>query len=93
LKVLLNKVGEKIEKLIDSHSLLTQENKILLEQKENLLQEISLLKSNIKNLNHRLNEVVISNSFQNNQNDNVLAKKKINMFLREIDKCIALLNN
>ena len=93
MKVLLNKVGEKIEKLIDSHSLLTQENKILLEQKENLLQEISLLKSNIKNLNHRLNEVVISNSFQNNQNDNVLAKKKINMFLREIDKCIALLNN
>ncbi len=93
MKVLLNKVGEKLEKLIDSHSLLTQENKILLEQKENLLQEISLLKSNIKNLNHRLNEVVISNSFQNNQNDNVLAKKKINMFLREIDKCIALLNN
>ena len=93
MKVLLNKVGEKIQKLIDSHSLLEKKNKILIEEKENLLQEISLLKSDVKNLNHRLNEVVISNSFQNNQNDNVLAKKKINMFLREIDKCIALLNN
>ena len=40
-----------------------------------------------------MNDVSISKSFETAQTDNQLAKKKVNMFLREIDKCIALLNN
>ena len=93
LKVLLDKVGEKVRELIISHNQLIEKNELLIVEKENFLKEINLLKSEINNLNNHLNEIKISNSFQNNENDNGLAKKKINMFLREIDKCIALLNN
>ena len=93
MKVLLDKVGEKVRKLIISHNQLIEENELLIIEKKKFIKEINLLKSEINNLNHHLNELRVSNSFQNNQNDNGLAKKKINMFLREIDKCIALLNN
>ena len=58
-----------------SHDRLVKEKEILVTQKENSLKEITLLKSDIKNLNDRLNEMAISNSFQKNQNDNGLAKK------------------
>lgn len=93
MKVLLDKVSEKVRGLIISHKKLIEENNLLVVEKESFLKEINSLKSEINDLNHHLNEIRISNSFQNNENDNGLAKKKINMFLREIDKCIALLNN
>ena len=93
MKVLLDKVGRKVRDLIISHNRLIEKNELLVVEKENYIKEINSLKSEISDLNHRLNDIRISNSFQNNENDNSLAKKKINMFLREIDKCIALLNN
>ncbi len=93
MKVLLDKVGKKVRDLIISHDRLIEKNELLIVEKENYIKEINSLKSEISDLNHRLNDIRISNSFQNNENDNSLAKKKINMFLREIDKCIALLNN
>jgi len=93
LKVLLDKVGEKVRGLIISHKKLIEENNLLVIEKESFLKEINSLKSEINDLNHHLDKIKITNSFQNNENDNGLAKKKINMFLREIDKCIALLNN
>jgi predicted nuclease with TOPRIM domain len=93
VKVLLDKVGGKVRKLIISHNQLIQKNELLIIEKEDSIKKINSLKSEINNLNHRLNEIRISNSFQHNDNDSGLAKKKINMFLREIDKCIALLNN
>lgn len=93
MKVLLDKVGKKVRDLIISHDRLIEKNELLVVEKENYIKEINSLKSEISDLNHRLNDIRISNSFQNNENDNSLAKKKINMFLREIDKCIALLNN
>ena len=93
MKVLLEKVGQKVNKLIHSHNQLKEDNQILINQKEDLLKEISSLKSDVNHLNNRIHEISISNSFQNNESDNRLARKKINMFLREIDKCIALLNN
>ena len=93
MKVLLDKVGQKVRELIVSHEKLIEKNELLMIEKETFIKEINSLKSEINNLNHRLNEIKVSNSFQNNENDGGLARKKINMFLREIDKCIALLNN
>ena len=93
LKILLDKVGEKVRKLIISHNHLLKKNEDLINQKELLVKEIGTLKENVRNLNSRLNDVSVSKSFETAQTDNQLAKKKVNMFLREIDKCIALLNN
>ncbi|MBH76175.1 MAG: hypothetical protein CMP68_03365 [Flavobacteriales bacterium] len=93
LKVLLEKIGKKVRDLIISHNNLIEKNRLLLVENENYKNEVDELKNEIIVLKGRIDEILISKSFQNNGNDNKLAKKKINMFLREIDKCITLLNN
>ena len=93
MKVLLEKIGKKVRDLIISHNNLIEKNRLLLVENENYKNEVDELKNEIIVLKGRIDEILISKSFQNNGNDNKLAKKKINMFLREIDKCITLLNN
>ena len=89
LENIISKVGE----LIVSYNKISIENELLVKEKENYLEEINSLKREINDLNIYIKKLKISKSLSNNENDNNLAKKKINMFLREIDKCIALLNN
>ncbi len=93
LKVLLEKISKKVRDLIISQKNLIEKNRLLLIEKENYKNEVDELKNEIIILKDRIDEILISKSFQNNDDDNKLAKKKINMFLREIDKCITLLNN
>ena len=93
LKVLLEKISKKVGDLIISHNKIIEKNRLLIIENKNYKNEVDELKNEIIVLKSRIDEILISKSFQNNDNDNKLAKKKINMFLREIDKCIALLNN
>ncbi len=93
MKILLENIIGKVEKLIISHNEIVKEKELLVKERESYLEKINSLKSEIKNLNTHIKELKVSKSLSNNENDNSLAKKKINMFLREIDKCIALLNN
>ena len=79
--------------MASSYQKLSKENKDLIEEKNSLLNKISDLKSEIIDLQSSLERIQISSSLENSNKDNVLAQKKINMFLREIDKCITLLNN
>ena len=93
MKILLEKINKKVNDLIISHQNLLEKNQLLIQEKENHKNEVGNLRNEIYILKNRIDELLISKSFQNNDNDNKLAKKKINMFLREIDKCITLLNN
>ena len=93
MRILLDKVSEKVKELIISHNQIIEEKNLLINENKSFLKEIKSLKEEINSLNNYINEIRVSNSLKNNENDNSLAKKKINMFLREIDKCIALLNN
>lgn len=93
MKVLLEKISKKVRDLNISHNNLIEKNRFLLVENDKYKNEVDELKNEIIVLKDRIDEILISKSFQNNGNDNKLAKKKINMFLREIDKCITLLNN
>tara|TARA_B100000963_G_scaffold206833_1_gene180135 strand:- start:50 stop:364 length:315 start_codon:yes stop_codon:yes gene_type:complete len=93
LNVLLEKISKKVRDLIVSHNNIIEKNRLLIIENKNYKNEVDELKNEIIVLKGRIDEILISKSFQNSGNDNKLAKKKINTFLREIDKCIALLNN
>ena len=93
MKILLENIISKVRELIVSYNKISKEKELLVKEKENYLEEINSLKSEINNLNIYIKKLKVSKSLSNNEHDNSLAKKKINMFLREIDKCIALLNN
>ena len=93
MNVLLEKISKKVRDLIVSHNNIIEKNRLLIIENKNYKNEVDELKNEIIVLKDRIDEILISKSFQNSGNDNKLAKKKINTFLREIDKCIALLNN
>ena len=79
--------------MINSYRKLSKQNESLLEERKNLLLEVQSLKNEIKDLQKNLERIKISSSLENHNQDNILARKKINMFLREIDKCIRMLSN
>ena len=93
LNVLLEKINKKVRDLIVSHNNIIEKNRLLIIENKNYKNEVDELKNEIIVLKDKIDEILISKSFQNNGDENKLAKKKINTFLREIDKCIALLNN
>lgn len=84
---------EKIKRIILS---LKQTN-LTLAQKEvelaELLEENKKLKEENKDITDKYNILKIAKSLDGVGTDNQLAKDKINKMVREIDKCIALLNN
>ncbi|OUV55114.1 MAG: hypothetical protein CBC73_03445 [Flavobacteriales bacterium TMED113] len=90
---LFKKISNKVELLINSYQKLSKENRCLLEERNNLLAEVKNLKNEINDLQKNLERIKISSSLENQNQDNILARKKINMFLREIDKCIKMLSN
>ncbi len=90
---LFKKISNKVELLINSYQKLSKENRCLLEERNNLLVEVQNLKNEINDLQKNLERIKISSSLENQNQDNILARKKINMFLREIDKCIKMLSN
>jgi len=93
LNNLFKKISNKVELLINSYQKLSKENRCLLEERNNLLVEVQNLKNEINDLQKNLERIKISSSLENQNQDNILARKKINMFLREIDKCIKMLSN
>tara|TARA_B100000427_G_C15146505_1_gene436808 strand:- start:216 stop:464 length:249 start_codon:yes stop_codon:yes gene_type:complete len=82
-----------VELLVRSYQNLSKENKELIEEKKILLSKINHLKKEISDLERTLEKLRVSSSLDGGGQDAILARKKINFFLREIDKCIELLSN
>lgn len=89
----LNELKFKVEKIIKLYISSLEENKILEEKINELSSEIENLKSENKILNEELKTARVANAISGNEKGSYQAKVRINQLVREIDKCIALLNN
>ena len=82
----------KLEKLVDLHQQTKKELSSFKTQNIHLTQTLDEQKLNIKELEEKNKILKLSKSLSNtNENPNEL-KLKINELIREVDKCIALLN-
>ncbi len=88
----LNELKNKIEKLINLHKLLKKENLQLTQDNDKLQQTVKDHQAKIAGLEERSKIQtlghVISGSDQNTRD----VKLKINEYIREIDKCLAMIN-
>jgi len=91
LKLLLSGIEYKLRKLINTAQKLNSENKILKEEKKEYEQTIEKQKNIIKELEEKIKVLKIAKSLDGSSNT-FEQKVKINEMLREIDKCIGLLN-
>lgn len=85
IEVKLGKFIAKYQQLSDKKLLLAKENNNLSDKLKRKEEEISALKDKIKLMN-------ISKSVETSKEEIKASRLKINEYVREIDKCIALLN-
>ena len=89
----LNELKFKVERLIKLYISSLQTIEDQKSRIEHLSAEIENLKSEKQNLNEELKTARVANALSGSGDGSYQAKLRINQLVREIDKCIALLNN
>jgi len=82
----------KIRKLVSLYNQQKIDNNVLTEEKSNLLKQLKEKDIEISQLKDEIVKLKIAKSITTGDEESQEAKQKINKLVREIDKCIALLN-
>lgn len=88
----LNSIKEKVHTLMSNNSSLKEENNQLENKVSELQNTLSQQKTEIENFNKKVNMLKMAKSLGGDSENNTEMKLKINELVREIDKCISLLN-
>jgi peptidoglycan hydrolase CwlO-like protein len=92
MKATIERLHNKIESLLANYQQLKEELKVSNQKFDILSKQLDEHNQTIQQLNEKNKVLKLSSSIQGEQGDNKAAKQKINELVREIDKCIALLN-
>ena len=92
MKNIVNNIEVKLEKLIAKYQQVRQEKLILQQENEDFVVSLKLKEIEILNLQEKVKLMNISKSVDASKQEVKETRLKINEYVREIDKCIALLN-
>lgn len=92
MKNIVNKIEVKLGKLIAKYQQVKQEKLILQQENEDFVASFKLKEIEILNLQEKVKLMNISKSVDASKQEVKETRLKINEYVREIDKCIALLN-
>lgn len=95
LKENISSLRSGLEKLIRNHTILKSEYEINKNQLDALRQALAEKNNQLAELQRQLNVMKTANSLSGSveTKDKTAVKQQINEFIREIDRCIELLNN
>jgi len=93
LNNLISNIEKKLSNLLSSYEKLKNKNLKLEDENNKLISKIEDNSQIINSLNDKIKIMSISKSVDVSKNDIKQTKLKINEYIREIDKCIAQLNN
>ncbi len=89
----LNSLKSKIEVIIGKYEQVISDNQRLSQQLEICKEELIISKDKIKEQEEKLNRLQLAEAFTHSSGDAKEARDKIGRIVKEIDKCIALLND
>ena len=93
MKKIVESIENKVNNIISLYNSLKKEKEEILEENGKLKSDISERDKSIKSLEEKINLLRISKSVGAlDVEKNMESRRKINEYVREIDKCIALLN-
>lgn len=83
-----------LERLVRNHSAIKSENEILKNQLEALRLALAEKNNQLADLNRQLNALKTAKSLSGigESNDKAAVRQQVNDFIKEIDRCIELLN-
>lgn len=93
LNKIISNIEIKLNNLLSSYNQLKKINESLNAEKANFISEIETKNKEIDALKDKIKIMSISKSVDASKGDIRQTKLKINEYIREIDKCIAQLNN
>ena len=93
MKNIVNNIEVKLGKLIAKYKQVREEKLILQQENEGFVAVLKLKEKDILNLQEKIKLMNISKSVDASDQEVKETRLKINEYVREIDKCIALLNN
>jgi len=88
----INELNNKIERFIQLYITSLDRNKDLEEKVKKLQDQIEQMKNETNKLNEEIKVIKVANAIASG-NESSEAKTRISQLVREIDKCIALLND
>ena len=92
MKDIINNIEVKLGKFIAKHQQLSNEKLILTQENNDLSDELKKKEDEILTLQDKIKLMNISKSVEVSKEEVKASRLKINEYVREIDKCIALLN-
>jgi chromosome segregation ATPase len=91
-RLLLSQLRTNTELLFQEFNRIETENRILCEKVSDLKSEIASIEQKRAELSRESEKLKLANTILAKSDENQEARKRINKIVREIDKCIALLN-
>ena len=91
-RLLLNDLKTKMQQLFKAYKQVEQEKNKLQADFEELQNKLTNLEHEKSEIGRENEQLKLANQFLSGSDKNGEAKQKINSLIREIDKCIALLN-
>ena len=89
---IVSELRGQISRLIALYQDLKLEKEKLVREKMDLLEQVETLSKENEESKHQYDTLKLAKTFAVNTGDSQQAKSKISQIVREIDKCIALLN-
>jgi hypothetical protein len=89
---IVSELRGQISRLVSLYQDLKLEKEELVREKMNLLEKVESLSKDNEAFKHQYDTLKLAKTFAVNTGDSQQAKNKISQIVREIDKCIALLN-
>jgi phage shock protein A len=89
---IINEFEKRLRFLIAKYTVLKEDKQTLTKDKKKLEEQIKVLTEKHKELEDKYNTLKLAKNITSTEADNVEVKKKINTLVREIDKCITLMN-
>jgi hypothetical protein len=82
----------KVKRVVDLYEKEKEKNDLLIRERQELAESCRMAEQKLKDLNTKYNKLKLAKIFIASSNDLHDAKLKVNRMMREIDRCIALLN-
>lgn len=92
LSIIVSEIEVKLRKMIDAKNQLAIENKRLTEENAVLANENVMLRKSTEELKDKLNKSIIVNALDNEE-EIEQGRKLIKELVKEIDKCVSILNS
>lgn len=92
-QIIVTNLKTRIEKIISKYELALSENISLKEQLQKALVEIEEKDDKIKSLEQKVEQMQLADAFSASSGDVKEARKRIGKIVKEIDKCISMLND